>query len=155
MALSDLMDRASEEALDRALKRYYSHRHDDIVAAKQFIAEEIAAGKVQADRCAYDIVNIVLFSGQDDAYFTVRALALEILRNPARIRTTSTGETLAAALLFGRKAWLGQDTWAYAARRVGADWLEAIVRVERDFGWMAPPIELKASRKRKGKRTGA
>lgn len=145
MALSDKMDPATEAAaLERVLNRYYSYRRVDILEAKQFIDEEIDAGKVRADMDPCDILNIVFFGMREDAYFLVRELALEILRNPQRINSTSTSEGLAAALLFNRKDWLGDATWAYAAKRVGRDWLEAIVQLETDFHWMKLDLEVGA-----------
>lgn len=145
MALSDKMGPASEAALERVLNKYYSPRHADVLEAKQIIDEEIGAGKIKADMDPFDILNLVFFGLRDDAYFVVRGLALEILRNPERVNTTSTSEGLAAALLFDRKEWLGNDTWAYAAKRVGHDWLEAIVQLETDLRWMKllPLEELK------------
>jgi hypothetical protein len=136
-------DHTFEIGIERAIKRYYSHRPADLDEAKAAISAAIAAGKVAISDHAYDIVNVCLFGVEDDSYLTVRALALEILRNPQRIGTTSTGEGFAAALLFGRRDWLGSATWAYAAKRVGPEWLNAICKVEDDFKWLQPPIDLK------------
>jgi hypothetical protein len=136
-------DHNFEIGIERAIKRYYSHRPADIDEAKAAIKSAIAAGKVSISHSAYDIVNVCLFGVEDDSYLTVRALALEILRNPQRFGTTSTGEGFAAALLFGRRDWLGSATWAYAAKRVGPEWLNAICKVEDDFKWLQPPIDLK------------
>ena len=136
-------DHTFEIGIEGAIKRYYSHRPADLDEAKAAISAAIAAGKVAISDHAYDIVNVCLFGVEDDSYLTVRALALEILRDPQRFRTTSTGEGFAAALLFGRRDWLGSATWAYAAKRVGAEWLNAICKVEDDFKWLQPPIDLK------------
>ena len=65
-------------------------------------------GTVAADVDPRDIVNIVLLGVRDEAYLTMRELALEVLRNPERIGTTSTSEGLACALMFARADWLGK-----------------------------------------------
>ena len=120
---------------------YYSHRPTDINEVVAIVVEEASAGKLAADVSLIAAVRRLLFEGRDEAYFDIRSLALEVLRSPDRFKTTSTSEGLALALLFDRKDWLGDDTWAYAAKRVGRDWLNAIVQVEQDFKWMKLPIK--------------
>ena len=133
-----------QQGIGRAIKRYYSHRAADIDEATQVIEDAIQEGRVAADVYPRDIVNIVLLGVRDDDYLTMRELALEVLRNPERIGTTSTSEGLACALMFARSDWLGSYTWAEAARRVGPEWLKAIVDVENDFRWLRPAIYLAA-----------
>jgi len=130
------------EGIDRAIKRYYSHHPVDIDEARQIIKEAIRSGTVAADVHPTDLVNLVLFGDREEAYLTVRKLALEVLRNPERIGTTSNGERLACALMFARADWLEGYSWAAAARRVGDAWLKAIVNVEDDFRWLRPAIYL-------------
>lgn len=143
MTLSNKQNAPDPDALERAIKCFYSHRPEDTEGAKQFIEGAILAGKVKADDHPTDIVNILLLGAREGEYLTVRSLALQLLRNPGRIGTTSAGETLAGALLFAREDWLGSHTWASAAQRVGQAWLKAIVEVEEDFKWMEPPTVLK------------
>lgn len=133
MSITVSPDHTFEIGIERAIKRYYSHRPADLDQAKAAINAAIAAGKASINDAPYDIVNVCLFGVEDDSYLTVRALALEILRDPQRFRTTSTGEGFAAALLFGRRDWLGSATWAYAAKRVGAEWLNAICKGRPSF----------------------
>ena len=121
--------------------RYYSHRTEDIQEIVDIVGEAASAGRIGPNEGLVDATKRMLFDGRRDAYFQVRALALEVLRDPRRFNTTSTGEGLALALLFDRKDWLDGDTWAYAAYRVGRDWLEAIVQVEQDFKWMKLPTK--------------
>lgn len=134
--------------LQRLLVRFYSHRRKDIEEVSLLIQEGIESGEVAADQDLLDVVSRILMGGRRGTYLQVRALALEVLRDRARFSTTSTGEGLALALLFDRKDWLGTETWAYAAKRVGEDWLNAIIQVEQDFAWMKPPIETKRRRRR-------
>jgi hypothetical protein len=134
-----------QEGIDRAIKRYYSHRPADIDEARQAIEEAIRAGKVDADVRPADIVNIVCLGAREEEYLIVRALALQVLRSPERVGTTSNSEGLACALLFGRGDWLGNYSWAGAAERVGPEWLKAVVRVEDDFKWLRPAISLFAA----------
>jgi len=143
----DDTDAGHAKELERVLARYYSHRKDDILHVMKAFQDAIKAGEIRKNQHPLDLVNEHLFGVRGDAYLTVRALALEILRNPRRIGTTSTGETLAMALLFDRKDWLGDDTWAYAAKRVGVEWLNAIVQIEQDFHWMRPPIKVKKEKR--------
>jgi len=123
------------------LMRYYSHRMEDIQEIVDIVEEAASAGRIASNVSLVDFAKRMLFEGRDDAYFRVRSLALEVLRSPRRFNTTSTGEGLALALLFDRKDWLGDETWAYAAYRVGRGWLEAIVQVEQDFKWMKLQIK--------------
>jgi hypothetical protein len=124
MPLSPEVSPAMRESIKRAVARYYSHREADIAEATEFIEETIKLGKVDPSERPIDIINVLLLGARHDAYCTVHALALEILRNPERIRTTSTGEGFAAALIFNRDDWFGAYTWAAAAERVGATWLK-------------------------------
>ena len=44
------------------------------------------------------------------------------------------------ARMFNRGDWLEGATWAYAAKRVGPAWLNAIVQVENDFNALNLPL---------------
>ena len=103
MSVSNEQNAALQEALELAIGRYYSHRPEDIEEAKQLVESAIASGKVRAQDHPRDIVNILLLGTRDHEYLTVRSLALELLRDPARFGTTSNGEGLAGALMFSRE----------------------------------------------------
>lgn len=135
-----------ELALDRAIRRYYSHRPKDVEEARRVVVEAIQAGAISPERDPIDLVNECLLGNRDHEYLTVRNLALQILRDPLRIGTMSTGERLAMALLFERPEWLREDSYAWAAQRVRVGWVCAIVNVENDFRWLEPPIVTRGMR---------
>lgn len=129
-----------DDELDWAIRTYFSYRPGDVADAKQVIAKAIGIGETVGDRRPIDLVNACLLGNRSQHYLTVRAWALQILRDPARIGTMSTGERLTMAIMFERTDWLRGESYAGAAQRVGMGLIRAIVEVEGDLRWMEPSI---------------
>lgn len=125
--------RSFDDRLDWAIRTYFSNRQKDVADAKQIIADALQSGEVAGEPDPVDLVNEYLLGRRNQAYLTVRAWTLQILRDPGRIGTMSTGERLTMALMFERVDWLRGDTFAGAAQRAGMDLVNAIVRVESDL----------------------
>ena len=137
--------RSLDDELDWAIRSYFSNRPEDVADAKEIIAEKVQFVGVVSRPEAIDLVNQHLLGSRNQDYLSVRAWALQVLRNPGRICTMSTGERLAMALMFERPEWLRGDSYAGAAQRVGAGLVRAIVEVEADLRWMHPPIRTRSA----------
>jgi hypothetical protein len=70
-----------------------------------------------------------------DTYDVILRLAQRVQKDDAAIGVLSTGERLAVALVLNRKHYLDEFkyTMLEAANRVGPEWLEAAIKVQRDW----------------------
>lgn len=135
-----IFDDDFDSRLGRTLKQYYSDRPADITEGKRIINENIVAGDASSDTDPLDLVNSLLLCGSDQHYLAVRALALQILRDPTDIGNLSRDDRLTMALLFERRPWLLGETYSSAVTRVGMERVKAIATVEYDLRTMSPPI---------------
>ena len=67
----------------------------------------------------------------DEGLRAVTEVAERVLRNEKALGPMSTGEVIAAALIFDRRDWIASYSMLGAVERLGVDWFEAALTVRR------------------------